>query len=216
MLISITIPTIKKEEELKSLNQNIIDYTKHTKYQTEIIFNSCMQSAAKNRNACIDKSNGDICVQIDDDIVLYKNDWLDNLIDPLIQYQDKISIIAARLYTIRKEPAPQLGTHGMSSFENIPHLNIACHTPETKYNVTCTACIAFFKSNDIRFDENYQHAAYEDTDFMFSTNLAFPKKKIIINMNSNVIHMNHGSWRKGGTHELNKQYFRKKWNINNL
>ena len=168
-------------------------------------------SASKNRNWGIDNAKGDIIVMIDDDVEVVETNWICTLLDPLLAYKEDVSIIAPRLTTRNKVPTGQLGNDGWHDFRE--GLKVACHSPKTKLNLVCSACIAFFKSNGVKFDEDYPDACYEDTDFCMRTNKKFPNKHIIINEHSKLAHLNESKWRVGGTWEHNKNLFATKWGI---
>ena len=220
MNISITIPTIRNKQEIQPLIDELqvsISYTnRKSDFNVIETIASCKKvSASINRNWCIDNAKGDIIIMIDDDVHVVEQDWIIKLVKPLIEYQDKISIIAPRLTDRNKNPAPQLGNNGWYPLiEDKEYLKVATHTPETKLNVVCSACICFYKNNGVRFNENYPDACFEDTHYSMDTNKKFPNKKIIINESSKLMHLNEGKWRKGGTWHQNRAYFNKCWGTN--
>uniref|UniRef100_A0A6M3MA18 Putative glycosyltransferase n=1 Tax=viral metagenome TaxID=1070528 RepID=A0A6M3MA18_9ZZZZ len=205
--VSIMIPTNKPD-----VNALINDLLK-TEYEKLLISASCLQqSAAKNRNWCIDNCHSDIIVMVDDDVEVMEGDWLTKLLAPLIKYRDQISVIAPRLHSPQKQPCAQLGNNGWHDIIETG-LKCACHTPETKLNITTSACIAFFKEDGVRFNEKYPDACFEDSDFCMRYKKKFPNKKIVINEHSKLIHHNRGSWRSGKTWEYNRQLFFEEWGI---
>ena len=89
MLISITIPTMKTQEQIQPQINNIKESIKDdSTYNYEIIASCINQSAAKNRNWCLNNAKGDIIIQNDDDVEGYYSreieNWVHDLILPLI------------------------------------------------------------------------------------------------------------------------------------
>lgn len=213
MLVTIAIPTWKKRNEVEDLIKEV-KASLTNKYEYEIIASCIEQSAAKNRNWCIKNAKGEIIIQIDDDIKIYEKGWADSLVDELIKNKNNVSMLAPLLVDAKGKHVPQLGDGGWYKLKDDDSLKVAIHTPKTDLNVVCSACICFFKSNEVYFDEKYKHAAVEDLDFSMEMAKAHPDKKICITDKSKIVHLNHGSWRRGGTLRENQQYFIKKWNIN--
>ena len=214
MLVSITIPTLKSKEEIQPLISEITSVLCHNPgFNYEIISSCINQSAAKNRNWCIDNSKGDIIIQMDDDVHIIQNDWITKLIKPLIDNKEGISIIAPKLTDSQFKFVGQLGDGGWYDYSLNSGLKVAIHSPTTKLNIVCSACIAFFRDNQVRFDEGYPSAAYEDSDFCMETNKRYPDKKIVINLNSNLEHISECKWKKDNMHEHNRNYFSTKWGI---
>lgn len=213
--VTIGIPTWKKRHEAEPLINEIKKSIIDSKHEYNIVASCIHQSASKNRNWCIDNCTGEIMIQVDDDINIYEKSWADTLVDELVKNKDSISMIAPLLVNHEGKHVPQLGDGGWYNLnENDDSLKVAIHTPNTGLNVVCSACIAFFKNNNVRFDEKYKFAAVEDLDFSMKVAKIFPDKKICITNKSKIVHLNHGSWRKGGTLKENQNYFIKKWNIN--
>jgi len=218
MKIMIGIPTWKKNVDL--LLKEIENSIKNSIHDI-ILYATCKnQSASKNRNLTIleaKKNNCDIIIQCDDDVKIFEHDWLDKLVEPLIKYKEDIAIIAPQLVDDNGNHTAQLGDNSGiwgKSFINNDNLKIALHTDKTGLNLICSACIAFFVSDNIIFDENYLFACFEDTDFSLSYIKQYSNKKNMINLSSKIIHKNHGSWRKGNKWNHNRNYFNKKWNLN--
>jgi glycosyltransferase involved in cell wall biosynthesis len=211
VLISITIPTIKDDitHQKKMIQKNTDD-----DLNWEIVVVKHKASASVNRNLCIEQAKGDIIVMIDDDIMGFYNGWIRDFITPLIENPDNISMITPRLINRDGVLSGQLGDNGD---KNIPdeQYTVAKHTDETNLNIIGSSCIAFFK-NDIRFDENYPGATYEDSDFCMQFAKAFPEKRIVINNRCKMIHLDEGKGRSINGENislLNKKYFAEKWGI---
>lgn len=212
--ISICIPSIKTTAEL---SDQIIDIAKNTfdsSYRNYELVTVCKkQSAAKNRNECIEKAKYNLIIMMDDDIFGFFPEWASLLIKPLIENPDKYNIISARLLHENLEIAPALGDCGSKEIKE--KYQKAIHTEKTQLNIVCSACIAFYKSGII-FDENYQGGgAYEDSDFAMAYSEIFYNRINILNNECKLIHKmeakNRGDGRSYWKH--NRDYFNKKWKI---
>lgn len=211
IFISITIPTIKLDitNQIDLLKQNISSNINY-----EIIIVNQQKSAAINRNACIEKAQGSLIIMIDDDIWGFYDNWIYDLIKPLLENPEEYSIITPRLVDPNYKYVGQLGD---CSNPNIPNeeITIAKHTEKTGLNIIGSSCIAFFK-NDIRFDEKYIGATYEDADFCMMMNQQYPDKKNIINNKCKLIHMGEAKGRiinGDSVSQPNKEYFKNKWGV---
>ena len=198
MLISITIPTCKT---VVDITQQINDIKATAITQFELIYSCLPVSAAINRNKCLDQVTGDIVIQLDDDITGFYKGWDTDLIQPLLS-DPNISIVSARLL----DPN---GSYGAMMHNNYIY-TAGWHKP--KANFVPTACIAFRKM-DLRFDEGYIRASFEDTDFCKQTELLFPEKYPVINNNCKLIHLNEMKFQAGEAWDHNKAYFEKKWGV---
>jgi glycosyltransferase involved in cell wall biosynthesis len=211
-LISITIPTIKDDvqDQIDLIEKNT---DKDINWELVVVQNKA--SASINRNLCIERAKGDVIVMIDDDIFGFYDGWIKCFISPMINNPDKISMITPRLINKEGVLSGQLGDNGKKVIPEEDYTT-AIHTDETKLNIIGSSCIAFFK-NDIRFDEGYPGATYEDGDFCMQFNKAFPEKKIVINNKCKMIHLDEGKGRKNKKGEnipsYNKKFFATKWGI---
>lgn len=152
---------------------------------------------------------------IDDDVTGFYPGCFDVLIQPLIDFPEKYSIVAARYLRANGTVGPQLGNAGKNETNGEP-IQKAIHSPETGLNLVGSACIAFYRDYT-RFDIAY-HAggAYEDTDFCMQMKKKYPEKDIIINNKCRLIHNCEGKGR-GVQHEhwhYNRTYFNDKWSLN--
>jgi len=208
-MISIVIPTMKSVEEIEPLKKQIIEKT--SKEESYYLFASCKpQSAAKNRNDCIDAAKDGIIIMLDDDIQGFYPGWVAALVTPLLERPDKYSIVAARTMTASGSRCPQLGDNNQLDL-SAPYVK-AIHTDETQLNIVGSACIAFVKDST-RFNEGYWGATYEDSDFCMEINKKYPNKQIIINNACKLIHnmeaKGRGSNRENWIH--NKILFTRIW-----
>lgn len=208
--ISVVIPSVKTESDLKIQIEELKDNAIH---KLQVVSVCKEQSAAKNRNECIECSIYDLIIMMDDDIKGFYRGWDNFLITPLLLFSDMYSIAAARLIDNGGNRSPQLGD--CNHWDNSSDYVRAVHTKETKLNITGSSCIAFYK-DDLRFDENYLGATYEDADFCMQMNKRYPDKEIIINNTCKLIHDNEGKGRRTGSNNYwahNKKYFAEKWGI---
>ena len=179
---TICIPTLEKnaDKQIKDIKDNLY-------YKDVEVFASCInQSAAKNRNHCLDKAIGDIIIMLDDDITGFFPGWDKALIKPL--EDNSVSIVAARLTKIDGANAPMM-------------------YQGTKFNIVPAGCIAFRKTG-VRFDEGYG-VGFEDTDFCLQMEQAFPNKHTIINEDCRLIHSRIIDRRKDSY--KSRRYFFNKW-----
>jgi hypothetical protein len=205
MLINIIIPTIKRREDIY---QQCSEIFKTVKHEAEIVPICSNKSAAINRNMGLRFSKHEIIIMLDDDITGFYQGWDYDLINPLLN-DINISIVSARLLNKNKQIGSMLGDNNNKVTGDY---QIALHTDQTGLNIVCSACIAF-KKDTIYFDENYQGAVYEDTDFCMQYKQKYPDKQIVINNKCQLIHLNEMKGRTYQDIKSNKEYFSKKWNI---
>lgn len=217
--VSITIPTLKTYDQLKTQIDNIKIHTREIE-NLEIYAACFKQSAAKNRNTCINNSEGDIIIMIDDDIQITKNGWCTELIKPLIMNPEKYSITSARCLDKNGKVAGLLGDCGSPIKKG--EYQTCIHTPHTGLQLVASACIAFTRKDAIAikdsvnlpFDENYVAAVYEDSDYCQQMRQVFPEKDIIFVNNCDPIHLNNCIGRTSDDIRKNQKYFNKKWGTN--
>jgi hypothetical protein len=207
--ISILIPSIRPnvdtmKEDIRKTTQGL---------NVEIISSNIVTHASMNRNWCIlhASKDSDIFIFLDDDVTGFREDWVQDLLKPLIENPDKISMIAARLLTRDSKPSGQLGDCG-EMYDDKQDYQIAVHTKQTGLNITCSAVIAYFK-NDIMWDEDYLLANYEDASFCMEFGKKFPNKKIVINNRCCLVHLGESKMKTNEASLHNKNLFAKKWGI---
>ena len=71
-----------------------------------------------------------------------------------------------------------------------------------------TALIAFRKTH-VRFDEGFVGSGYEDTAWMNEMNIAYPNKRMVINNECRLIHINEEKGQGGANFEHNKAHYLK-------
>lgn len=208
-MISICIPSCKD-----NISNQLNEINKYKKRQDcKFVLSLQKQSAAKNRNYCIDNAHGEIIVMMDDDITGFYSGWLDTM---LSYFTNEISILSIRPIKPDGSLCPILGDNN-GKLSDVPDIVPAIHSEKTGLNIVGSACI-MFKKTHIRFDENYNGATYEDTDFAMQHLKEFPDKKIMICNRIKLIHKMEAKGRgsekcKRDNWIFNHNYFNKKWNI---
>lgn len=209
-MVTVCIPTLKRND---GQMEALLPYAYSMYGDVEIIVVRKNQSAAKNRNACINKATKEVIIMIDDDVIGFYDGWIDDLIHPLVISGDAYSIVSARHVGTRGNLQPMLGD--CSSREIKGNYQKALHTKKTGLQMVGSACIAFKKEDGVRFDEEYIGAVFEDSDFCMEYRKQYPKKDIILNNLCKVIHLNEA--KRGDNNNciaLNRKYFNKKWETN--
>ena len=147
MEVSVIIPTLKTEEELSKL-VNEIKATAY--YDLEVVVVASPSSSAANRNTGLDKAKGDFIIMCDDDTGGYTDGWDKGLIDAL--EQTGASVVSARL--MNQDWSIHACNHGnydvSKDFVGIPTMPASC----------CA-----FRKTPLRFDEGFAGGGFEDTDF---------------------------------------------------
>lgn len=204
-MITVAIPTLLTKEQIQPRIEEI-----RKTFSGEIITSCIKQSASKNRNWCLDNATGGIIIMIDDDITGFYPDWTSDLISPLFKYPNLYSMVSIRCLNKEKNLGAMLGDPNTTI---VGDYQKALHTERTGLSIVCSAGIAFIK-DDIRFDEGYKAANYEDSDFCMQFNQKYPNKSIIINNTCKLIHLNEQKKIENNCNQYNKDYFNKKWNTN--
>jgi GT2 family glycosyltransferase len=210
--VSLGIPTMKSPSSLTAMRDNILKYIDCI---DEVYFSCVPQSAAKNRNMCIDNTKSDILIMADDDIVFNIEGWATMLCEALVENKD-FSIVSARPVHADGSDCPTLGDCGSPRREG--KYQTCLHTEKTGLNVVGSACICFWRDCGVRFDEEYIGACYEDTDFSMSMNVAFPERHIAFVNKCNIIHNEErkGRGSSAGKRDYwrhNHDYFAEKWGV---
>jgi glycosyltransferase involved in cell wall biosynthesis len=207
--VTIAIPTLKSEKEIRKQIDEI--HTNPPSCDYEVIASCIKQSAAKNRNWCIDNADGDIVIMIDDDITGFYPGWADVLIDGLFLNPD-FSVVSARPLKEDGALAPTLGDCGNAV--KVDEFQKCIHTEKTGLNVCCSSSISFWKNQCVRFDENYKAAVWEDFDWCLEMKKKYPDKDIVFANQCNPVHLNAMQGRTGADIEWNYKYCCEKWGLN--
>jgi hypothetical protein len=221
MKVSVVIPTIKTaakryakwlrpEDDIMPMITELERYV--TPNEGEVRWCGQQQSAAKNRNVCIAMARYPIVIMVDDDVLGWYAGWHRDLIKPLVEEPERYSVVSIRCLDKKGNIAPMLGDGGSREVKG--KWQKALHTPESGLNVCCSAGIAFYKGDGIRFDEEYVKAVWEDTDFCMQYKKEYSGKDIILNNNCQLIHRNEMKNRDAQSFKQNRDYFSRKWNLN--
>ena len=136
-------------------------------------------SAAENRNIGLGRvPNGDLVVMIDDDVFGAYDNFVEDLVSPLVNDKDVI-MSSARLMN------PD-GTIGTMSGENY---DIKSEFAEVLAKVLPTAAVAF-RNDGTRFDERFLKSGYEDTWFCACLAKKHPQGKFVIVNKCRLVHLN--------------------------
>ncbi len=181
-MISICIPTLKTRDQISPQICCLEGFSEGCE-----VYASCIvQSAAANRNDCLDHTAGEIVIQIDDDISGFYDGWVNDMIAPLSD--PDIIITSARLLRIDGTFAPMMDFAGVADigWAEVPRVP--------------TAAIAFRRNNLRFFDDvearrrgyerGYQLSGFEDDDFVHCFQELFPGKKVVINNDCKLVHLN--------------------------
>ena len=196
---SIIIPTYRDRD-----NEDIVKLVSEIETMStgeyELIVTCQKASAAINRNYGLNNSNNDLVIMIDDDIRSLPYGWNEEIIRLLVE-DENIKIVSARLMA-------EDGRLGLNMGNNY---DVSSDVVEVESGYVPTACIAFKKEDDIRFDETYIGSGFEDTDFMNQMMKKYPNSKHVINNLVKLIHINEMKEQRGENWEKNKAYFMNKW-----
>jgi len=196
-MIDIIIPTNKSKKDLRLFLKNLklsVDVTKFN------IIATCFNvSAATNRNYGLVKSGlNNIVIMCDDDILNFYPGWAESLVKPL--ENKNVIMVSARLVNKDNTPAVMMNIKPDFSKKVI----------EVKERMLPSACIAF-RNDGTKFDEAYEGAGFEDTDFCMQLNEKYPNGKFVIKNTVKLLHLNEMKNQLNGQLQKNKQYFEKKW-----
>jgi hypothetical protein len=202
-MVDIIIATNKLKEEI---NCQIKEIKSNTPEDHRIIATCQPLSASKNRNYGLSYANTDIIIMTDDDVTSFYKGWLTDLIKPML---DDLSIMvcAPRLLDKNRNYGHMMGG------SKIPKDNGVYESERFRYKNYYrlpTALIAFRKNN-ILFDENFIGSGYEDSDWCNQLNINFPDKKMVINNNCKLVHINEEKNQGGRYFEHNKAYYLQKY-----
>lgn len=194
--ICIIIPTCKEKRQLKNLLKELNSSIDNSRFR---VITTCFKSsAATNRNYGLIQADSNMIIMIDDDISGFFQGWSGRLIEPL--YNSSVVMVSARLIDKNGNPGVMMNIR--------PDLSRSI--VEVKEKMLPSACIAFRK-DDLRFDESYAGAGFEDTDFCMQLNQKYPNGKYLIHNEVKLIHFNEMKNQRNGQLQINEQYFHQKW-----
>lgn len=193
----IVIPAFRMKSDITRL-LNELPFKTTPPYQLHIINKE--QNAAGNRQDGINACNEDYIIMCDDDIVDLPDNWNHKLIRHL---RDNPNILAVSARLMNKD-----GTIGMNSANNF---NIKDNVVVVE--MIPTACCVFRKKDieGMSFCKDYRGSGWEDTDWFDQLKVKHPGKKIIIDNNIKVVHLNEMK-EDMPYFEYNKQVYMKRHN----
>ena len=191
----VIIPAFRPSENLRNL---VCEITEKTVPPYNLVMVTRQQSAAKNRNEGLRASQNPYVIMCDDDISGLSPGWNRDLIYRLRESRELFGI-SARLMN------PD-GTVGRNS---AGHFDLA--SPLAKVDMIPTACCVFRKT-DLRFDERYIRAGWEDTDFFMQALRKYGGRFAIANT-IRVLHLNEEKNGGGVENEHNRRLFLSKWDF---
>lgn len=208
-MVIITIPTLKND-----VSEQINDIVKTTKAIDRLdIYATCKnQSAAKNRNECLDyackNAYASYIIMLDDDITGYYEGWVSDMLTPLILMQDVV-MVSARLMTKQGTLADMMGDWDKSRMRG----DVVTAADYKGRNVVCSAAIAMRVHDmiDIRYDVGYVGSGYEDTDHCMRVKKTFPEHRIVIANKCKLVHIHEGKGQGATTQKVNRELFEAKW-----
>jgi len=189
----IVIPAFKVGENLERLLNEIL---KNTVPPYNLILISKEQSASKNRNYGLNRSKSPYVIMCDDDIRNLPFGWNRRLIQTLKENPELIAV-SARLMNADGTP----GRNTANNFNLSDEMVLVDMIP--------TAC-CIFRKTDLRFDERYIRAGWEDTDFFMQMKQNL-RGKFAIDNRVKVVHLNEEKLGGGVGNRENMELFFKKW-----
>lgn len=198
----ILIPSCKAEEDLNKMAGDILSVDRNQ----SIVYAHSKQSAAINRNACLeiaDEGNSpQYFVMIDDDITGFFPGWSDLLVEPL--KDPNVLYVSARLMNECGQPQMVMGFNKNINSTLVP------------VNIAPSAAIAF-RNDGTRFCTEYTGSGFEDTDFHFQLKEKYGyDKKVIINNQVKLTHLHEMKNQNGvgegfNPFEENQKIFDRRW-----
>lgn len=189
----IVVPAFKPNGNLQKLLEEIAAKTAPP-YNLVVV--SKQQSAARNRNAGLMSSRSPFVIMCDDDICDLPHGWNRALLQKLKENPDLLAV-SARLMN----PNGTIGRNSANNGNMGPDL--------VKVGMIPTACCVLRRS-DVRFDEGYITAGWEDTDFFMQMMQRFRGGFAIANT-VKVVHLNEEKNNGGAQNLHNQQRFMRKW-----
>jgi|YelNatPaOPRAMG01_1025707.scaffolds.fasta_scaffold00115_58 MoaA/NifB/PqqE/SkfB family radical SAM enzyme len=189
----IIIPAYRPSANLMRLMNEIVEKTQPP---YNVILIQKAQSAARNRNWGLERARSRYIIMLDDDIVNLPYGWNRALIE-ILRENRHVLAVSARLF--RMDGLPGKNTAN----------NYDLSAPLVPVEMIPTACCAF-RNTDVRFDERYIRAGWEDTDFFMQLRRARPGIFVIANT-VQVVHLNEEKNQGGASNEYNRRLFLAKW-----
>lgn len=192
----IVIPVYETNLNIQKL---LLEITRNTAPPYNLILVSRSQSAAKNRNYGMERAKSPYVIMCDDDIEALPPAWNRRLIN-ILKENREILAVSARLMLPGGRPGPNTAN------------NYDLSQPLVPVEIIPTACCVF-RRTDVRFDERYIRAGWEDTDFFMQLKEKYGEQFAIANT-VRVIHLNEEKNNGGMKNLFNQQLFSRKWQKN--
>ena len=193
MQADIVVPAYAPSETLSRL---LLDIPRVTAPPYRLVVVGKHQSASLNRNDGLGKSGSRYVIMCDDDIADLPFGWNRRLVQILRENRD-LAAVSARL--LRADGRP--GGNVAHDETLVPDLVRVDHIP--------TACCAF-RRTEVRFDEGYVRAGWEDTDYFMQLRSAHGGDVAIAN-DVRVLHLNEEKNGGGAGNRENALRFLHKW-----
>lgn len=189
----IVIPAYESGSNLQKL---LAEISEKTVPPYNLILIRHRKSAAQNRNLGLHRTNSAYIIMCDDDIEDLPLGWNRQLVYVLKENRE---ILAASARLMNPDGSP--GRNTANNYDLASKLADVDMIP--------TAC-CIFRKTDVRFDERYIRAGWEDTDFFMQLKEKVGGKFIIVNQ-VRVVHLNEEKNCGGTQNTYNEQLFNKKW-----
>ncbi len=189
----IVVPAFVPTETLARLLQDIPAKTAPP-YNLILVGNH--QSAARNRNYGLDRARSGFVIMCDDDIAELPYGWNRKLVYALKEHPE-FAAISGRLMRPNGRP----GDNTSQNYDLDRPLVRVDHIP--------TAC-CIFRRTEVRFDEKYVRAGWEDTDYFMQLRQAHGGEVGISN-DVKVVHLNEEKNDGGASNAHNRDLYLSKW-----
>ncbi len=191
--VDIVVPAFAPSQTLSSL---LADIPRVTAPPYNLVVVGKRQSAARNRNAGLDRAKSRYVIMCDDDIAQLPYGWNRQLLYALKENRE-LAAVSARL--MRPDGSPGANTANDSCLDR-PLVKVA--------NIPTACCI--FRRTEVRFDERYVRAGFEDTDYFMELRKVRGGEVAISNL-VKAVHLNEEKNGGGAGNERNRALFLAKW-----
>jgi glycosyltransferase involved in cell wall biosynthesis len=178
----VILVTHKNPEEIKD---QVLELMHNTPESYNLNITGKKSSASVNRNEGLKFTTAAYIVMLDDDIRGFYPGWLTDAIRPLKE-DPNIVVSSARLLNLNGQPGPMIGGFGIPTDKGVYD---ASPSGYKGYRRVPTACITI-RNDTLRFDEGFIGSGYEDTAYMNEVNITYPGKRIVVNNDCRLIHIN--------------------------
>jgi len=189
----IVVPSFKPNEHLQRL---LAEIAEKSVPPYNLIVVGRQQSAARNRNLGLRASQNPYIIMCDDDIANLSPGWNRELVLALKENPD-ITAISARLMAADGS----VGRNTANNYDLKPRM--------AEVEMIPTAC-CIFRQNEVRFDERYIRAGWEDTDYFMQLRQKYGGKLAIAN-SIRVTHLNEEKNGGGVENQQNRDLWFAKW-----